>query len=378
MSFSSDVTRQDKIQEYDKEIGNKKGDISELKKKIEEIKRAEEELNKEKSRINKEMQKTEKEIEKARDRITLLKIEEREISRKVEDVASVLEMMSGEVESYAQKLLVGLQSFYKNVYCQYVRSDWAIRCLGKGGMGCLIQMNRYSGIVLEKGLGVYHNLLGEEAEMQNRKDLLEIKLDKNTESIRIVSTTKKKEEERKRQQKKLAESIEQERKRYLQEIDELKKTEEALKNLIKTFEGRKSSLEKEESNIVRKEKNFLPWPAEGKLIKEFGKQKHPHLDTYVINQGIEIMPESDLSVVSVASGRVVYADSFKSYGKMVIVDHGGSLYTVYGHLSGFLVKQGTRVVRGTRIASLRKGDSLYFEVRDGGKSVDPLLWLKKK
>lgn len=168
------------------------------------------------------------------------------------------------------------------------------------------------------------------------------------------------------------------------EIKTLNETAKAMKNLInKLSEAQKK---KQTGTSIRTpdaaahRKKSLPWPVEGEIIVKFGKSRHPELDTYIISNGIKIDAADFAQIKSVDSGTVVFTGNFRSYGKVVIVDHKNSYFAVYGHLDEILVKEEQRVSRGTVIARLgQDSDSiLYFEIRQNNAADNPLLWLIKK
>ena len=71
----------------------------------------------------------------------------------------------------------------------------------------------------------------------------------------------------------------------------------------------------------------------------------------------------------------------EGYGKMVLIDHLSGFYTLYGNLSDIYVQPGAQVVNNQVIGTLGStmdGPVLHFEVRKGGKPVDPLEWLSKR
>ena len=79
--------------------------------------------------------------------------------------------------------------------------------------------------------------------------------------------------------------------------------------------------------------------------------------------------------------RVVFADVFQGYGRLVILDHGGSYYTLYAHLDSLKAIKGLRVEQGETVGTLGdsgslKGPYLYFEVRKRGRAVDPERWVR--
>jgi murein DD-endopeptidase MepM/ murein hydrolase activator NlpD len=111
----------------------------------------------------------------------------------------------------------------------------------------------------------------------------------------------------------------------------------------------------------------LVWPAEGKVAQRFnGSSSH----------GLRIVNTAGTPVVAAAAGSVAYASNgLRGYGNLVIIRHASGYLTIYAHNRRLLVKQGQRVTQGQKIAEMGNSDSkqveLYFELRQGGKPVDP-------
>ena len=77
---------------------------------------------------------------------------------------------------------------------------------------------------------------------------------------------------------------------------------------------------------------------------------------------------------------MAYADLFSGYGNLVIVDHGDTVYSLYGHLGSSVKERGPRGCSSTVGLAGRNpagNPSLYFELRVDGKPVDPVQWLKR-
>jgi len=130
-------------------------------------------------------------------------------------------------------------------------------------------------------------------------------------------------------------------------------------------------------------KGKLPWPALGTLASTFGRQEHPRFRTVTFNRGIEIAAPPGREVQAVADGTVIYADWFKGYGRLIIVDHGHGYFTLYAHTDGHTVKPGDAVSRGQVMARVGEdgtpeGSQLYFELRHKGRPQDPLVWLQPR
>lgn len=125
----------------------------------------------------------------------------------------------------------------------------------------------------------------------------------------------------------------------------------------------------------------LPWPCPGRVRSTFGRHKHPRFDTYTIQNGIEIETTADRPARAVHEGTVVFADRFKGYGLMVVVDHGGKHHSLYAHLSDAKVQVGQKVEAGDELGTVgvsgTEDPGLYFEMRFQGRPEDPLEWLKR-
>ncbi len=131
------------------------------------------------------------------------------------------------------------------------------------------------------------------------------------------------------------------------------------------------------------EKGRLSWPHEGAVAAAFGRQWHPRFHVYVDRKGIEIRAATGEPVRAIYDGTVVYADWFKGYGLLIIVDHGEHYYSLYAHAARTLVKVGDRVAAGQVIGDvgetgLTQESRLYFEIRHEGDPVNPLAWLKRR
>lgn len=125
----------------------------------------------------------------------------------------------------------------------------------------------------------------------------------------------------------------------------------------------------------------LPWPVRGKIIKKFGKIRHPEFGTEIPSNGIDIEAPFGTDIRAVAGGRVEYVSTLPGYGNCIIVQHGGGYYTLYAHASEILVSQGQTVTPGSLLARVgdtgsTSGSSLHFEVRKGTKPLDPMRWLR--
>ncbi len=99
--------------------------------------------------------------------------------------------------------------------------------------------------------------------------------------------------------------------------------------------------------------------------------------------GLEIRGSRGQPVYAAAPGQVVYSgNGLRGYGQLIIIKHNDTFLSAYAHNDKLLIDEGTRVDGGQQIAAM--GDSeaaevmLHFEIRKGGKAVEPLQYLPQR
>jgi len=181
-----------------------------------------------------------------------------------------------------------------------------------------------------------------------------------------------------------------EQRRTEQRLRQLARDEARLNDLIAAFERRRRAAEAARrapaapSRIRTSDIGNLDWPVGGEIVFNFGRQPGPGGGTITRN-GIGIGAPVGTPVRSVAAGTVRLAQSVGTYGPMVILDHGGGTYSIYGQLSRMDVRVEQAVQRGQTIgltggSAADEGPHLYFEIRgQGGRThVDPVQWLRRR
>lgn len=160
----------------------------------------------------------------------------------------------------------------------------------------------------------------------------------------------------------------------------LKEKKERLEQLVKKLESAPGEGYSGGARQFSSLKGGLPWPMTGKVQVSFGTQRHPELGTLYSSNGIEIAAVEGTPIAAVGGGRVVFADSFQGYGKLVIVDHGNSYHTLYGHALHLDRGVGDRVQAGETLARVGFPGTggLYFELRHHGVPIDPMSWFGTK
>ena len=121
------------------------------------------------------------------------------------------------------------------------------------------------------------------------------------------------------------------------------------------------------------------WPLEsGNVSSPFGyRSRHYHHD------GIDISAPVGSTVRAARDGSVVYSDTLRGYGNVIIIQHVSGFATVYAHNSANLVRTGDRVRQGQTIARVgdtgrTTGPNLHFEIRKDNNVVNPVYFLPRE
>ena len=114
------------------------------------------------------------------------------------------------------------------------------------------------------------------------------------------------------------------------------------------------------------------WPASGKILANFNDNGSA--------KGVDIGGTLGQPVNAAAAGKIVHiGNTLRGYGKLIIIKHNKSYFSVYAHNNQILVREGQNVVKGQRVAEMGSSDServkLHFEIRHLGKPIDPLKHL---
>lgn len=159
-----------------------------------------------------------------------------------------------------------------------------------------------------------------------------------------------------------------------------------VQSLTRTIEERTDQLSVLEALLVRDSvnKKFLPSyspVSDIQYASNFGYRIDPFTGSHAFHEGIDFHGDTGTAVLAAASGKVVAAEWHAQYGKMIEIDHGNGLVSLYAHTSRLDVKEGDLVVRGQKIAEIGStgrstGPHLHFEVRLNGVPQNPARFLR--
>jgi murein hydrolase activator len=160
--------------------------------------------------------------------------------------------------------------------------------------------------------------------------------------------------------------------------------EQAAKQLQSTMQGSGGALASTEFAVrsIKPFRGTLDWPVATAGFLRSGGESAAGARATVVRKGLQIAVTDGQAVRSIHEGRVVFADAFPALGQLVIVDHGGLAFSLYGYLGAMTVTKGMTVTRGQIIGISGRAPggepALYFELRIDGQPVDPIQWLKAR
>lgn len=172
-------------------------------------------------------------------------------------------------------------------------------------------------------------------------------------------------------------NLEQESHTRAQNLEKLRSQQAGLEKLLRELREAMEKYPVEGNDAFAHLRGKLAWPVNGHVVARFGETRAGGVKW----DGVLVATERGAPVKAIYQGRIIYADWLPGLGLLTIVDHGDGYMSLYGHNERLYKAVGERVAAGDAIAAA--GDSggsnrpeLYFEIRKGGKPVDPRPWFK--
>jgi septal ring factor EnvC (AmiA/AmiB activator) len=305
----------------------------------------------------------------------------RQLSNTASQISRVEEEISqnrSDIEKYREWIKIKLRAIYKHGY----NPDVVMLFLSTDDISQMMRKVKFLQLIAayeNQILNQYKENLEKLSEQEKKLIALKKDLLRNRERVKAeenaIENTKKK-------KKILLASVKKEEVVYKKMLKELKQASEKILEII-----RKS--EKEEREETFSTKNFsslkgkLPWPVLGRVAIPYGSQRDPVFNTPLFRSGTYIQTDNSSVAKAIHTGKVVFAEWFKGYGQLVIVNHGEGYHTLYGSLSEIFARVGDIIKRKEAIgrvgtSGIMNSPGLYFELRYKGKPLDPIQWLHKR
>lgn len=257
---------------------------------------------------------------------------------------------------------------------------------------------RYMRSVLEQDKRVFAEYNQKIEELHQLKLRLEQDATRKEHLKGNIASKKKEIEQDKQKKASYLSQVREDRKGYETSLKVLRANAAKLQTMLDRLEAqsRRKAAQKHDPSAQRKplpelppvpdrgfasQKGRMRMPVKGSIIETFGKHKHPDFNSFTFSKGLVIAAPIGTEIRSIYDGTVIFADYFKGYGNMIIVDHGGGYFSLYAYASRITRKVGAEIARGDTVAVVgdvdsAKGPALYFEIRHQGKPVDPSGWVR--
>lgn len=354
-----------RAEQVEKDLTQKKKDLKELRKELTTTREKEKKIQKKESsileslhQIETKLYQKEKELRQMEARLGQTKRRLQQTNQQIHALNQMMDRTGGELSSR-------LVALYK-----MGRRPLEVFLLNSGSYLDRLKVDKYLRVVIDYDARLVST-------HRNQVSLKEKYHDELTEDQvqwqRSISEVEGKKEEinkARRAKRRLLKSIQGQRAMTQKLIGELEGRTKELQTLIEKLEREKSLLAYKPVKPESHKGKLFP-PLQGRMISHFKKRGQ---------NGIEIRAPMDAEVRAILPGKVLYADWFKGFGNMVIIDHGDHTFTVSAYCSQLLKKEGDTVSQGETIARVGsagslKGPCLYFEIRHRGKPQDPMDWI---
>lgn len=214
----------------------------------------------------------------------------------------------------------------------------------------------------------------DELQRANEAQALEVKLLQDF--ITEAQEERKKIDTIKAEKEQLLAHIRTEKQLHEQAAKEMEEASEEISKTLLSLKAKEIGSEKPFANS----KGRLRPPLAGKVITYFNQEKFNRLGLLRKSSGIAIAAEDGTKVQAIADGMVIFAGYLRGYGNTVIIHHGFQYYSITSRLESIPLKEGDLVKAGTTLGKASEtaalvDEGVYFEIRHGKISEDPLEWL---
>lgn len=343
-----------------KELDSISDRIDDVKDLLTQGKKKEKDLTKEIANLDKKIGNTESEIDELQKDIKLTE-------GKINDSLNQMKQTQAEIDDKNEVLNARLRVMYKN-------GEVGLMEILLGSADFQEFMNNVDMVkrVYEQDVDLLKYLKEKYKEINFKKEQLEQLKYELFQQQANVQTKQKELEVSRGQVAQLRAEVKKDNKALEKQIDELNKYAAELTEKIRKAQSNEAYVG-----------GIFTWPSPGYtyITSPFGYRIHPILKTKKLHTGIDIRVPSNSTIAAANDGTVIFANWNSGYGKLLMIDHGGGIVTLYAHNNALLVKPGDTVKKGQAVAKsgstgMSTGPHLHFEVRKDGKYVDPIPYLK--
>lgn len=360
------------------EVYAKEKTIEELQEQLKENAKKMEEINKQINK-NKNDQAKEKEYQSSiSEQIAVTEDNIQIIFEEIDALNNKIEGLETDIENQQAEIDKGIEAFSKRIRTMYINGDESLASVlvGSGDFYDLLSRMELVKRVAETDDKMIDDLTNQLNELNaNKTELEESRTEKEGKKAELESN---KEQLNNAYSKSTSTLVQQQKEMadYLANKSKIDKMDAEIEENIKQL-----ILQNQSNNQYVGGTYMWPVPGYTYISSPYGMRWGR------LHKGIDITGGNinGKPIVAANAGKVIVANSSYtpgySYGKYVMIDHGGGNVTLYGHCSALNVSVGQVVNRGNVIAYVGStGDStgphLHFEIRINGNPVDPMPYLK--
>jgi septal ring factor EnvC (AmiA/AmiB activator) len=351
--------------QIEKDLTEKKKHLKDVKKELSLTKKKEKKIQGKESSILESLHTMETELYKKERELKQMEVQLNQTRERLHQTKNQITMLSKGMERTKEALFSRMTALYK-----MGRIPPEIFLLTSQPYVDLLRIDKYLRVIIDFDARLVDTYRYQMALKERYQE--ELTQDQFQWQQNISDVEKKKEEIKKVRERKraLLKSIQDQRVVYQKVIGELEERAKELQTLIGKLEQEKSLFAYGKPKYETLKGKLNP-PVQGKVISFFKERGQ---------NGIEIKAPIGTEIKAVLSGKILYADWFKGFGNVVIIDHGDHTFTVSAYCSQLLKKVGDIISQGDTIALVGsagslKGPCLYFEIRHRGRPQDPLNWI---
>ena len=365
VAFSGGMGQAAATHPVEKDLNQKRKDLKDIRKELSLTKEREKKIKGAETSILENLHGIETELQKKEKELREMEIRLDRTKDKLQETQRQIAVLSGETERTRSVLFSRLAALYK---MERIRPETFF--LISQSYIDLLKIDKYLRVVIHFDRALIKTYCDQVTMKERHQE--ELTRDRFQWQRSISEVEEKKDEIKKVREAKrtLLKAIQSQQVVYRKVIEELEERAKGLQSLIDKLEREKSLFAYGKSK-PEAAKGKLPPPVRGKVISLFREKGQ---------NGVEIKAPMGSEIRAILAGKVLYADWFKSFGNVIIIDHGDHTVTVSAYCSKLLKKEGDIVSQGEAVALVGeagslKGPCVYFEVRHQGKPQDPLLWI---
>jgi len=349
------------IQKYEDTLAQLEKDKKALENKVSQLKRESSTVVQQKNLIDEEISLLNNKIEIANSLLG-------EYDERIRTSEADMEKMQAAIDEKAEELEEHMVYYYKNRNLNYLSLLFRSESISD----FIMNLQRISSL-LNFDQGEMEKMNNAKKELVDVKAKLNESKDRQQEIMAELKELEKEAEAKGEEAIALINTLSRQTSQYQSEINSIiKETQEVDKQLEEYL----VQLQKQSGAAYAG--GSMQWPVKtsnNRITSQYGWRNL--WGTKDFHLGIDIAAPNGDPIYAANSGTVVSPPTHWTYGKCVLIDHGGGIATLYAHCSTLLVKVGDKVTRGQQIAKIgltgqTSGYHLHFEVRVNGKTTDPL------